>query len=265
MDQVTTNTRAMYEEFPFGDWGALNDVRERNNAMLFELLSMYRDGQTLFDVGCGAGYWLDVYLRHGIPKDKIVGVDLAPRNVEQLRSKGFQVICGDAQSLDVEDRVSDVTVCLGVLHHTADPYRAFRELVRITKPGGYIYVAVYNGWNPYFYIVHKAMFPIRYCYWHWTKKVADVAYAVLRTIARFLARARRGKAFDDAIGRVLFMDQVMIPRAHLFTKNKLKGYAQRQACRVLRLAYSRDRFMVTAIMQVPDRNDGESGIGAMKL
>src|SRR3712207_8661887 len=35
----------------------------------------------------------------------------------------------------------------GVLHHTSEPYRGFKELVRVCKPGGFVDIYLYNKWN----------------------------------------------------------------------------------------------------------------------
>ena len=35
----------------------------------------------------------------------------------------------------------------GVLHHTSDPLRGFKELVRICKPNGFVAIYLYNKWN----------------------------------------------------------------------------------------------------------------------
>ena len=35
-------------------------------------------------------------------------------------------------------------LCLGVLHHTEDPYKAFKNILHLIKPGGYIAIGLYN-------------------------------------------------------------------------------------------------------------------------
>jgi len=39
----------------------------------------------------------------------------------------------------------DVVYCSGVLHHTADPPRAFAKIVALARPGGLIVVGLYNA------------------------------------------------------------------------------------------------------------------------
>lgn len=48
------------------------------------------------------------------------------------------------------DRLADITYCIAVLHHIPSlelREKAIKELVRITKPGGYIILTVWNLWQ----------------------------------------------------------------------------------------------------------------------
>jgi SAM-dependent methyltransferase len=134
MDEATAeNIRELYDQIQFG---RLNYDRARHNPLLFDQVSRLRIDQQLYDIGCGSGYWMGRFVEAGVEKDRITGVDLSRRNVEHLRTQGFRARCGDVLQLDLPDGVSDLTICNGVIHHTLDPFRAFQELVRITRPGG---------------------------------------------------------------------------------------------------------------------------------
>ncbi len=123
--------------------GLAKHFKDKYPEMYFE----YKDycDKKLFDIGCGTGYWLDVYVRKGITKENITGVDLAPSNVEDLQKKGFKAVCGNVLNLDLNDNVSDLTMCNGVIHHTNDPFKAFNELVKIKKPGRKIQIGICPG------------------------------------------------------------------------------------------------------------------------
>ena len=41
----------------------------------------------------------------------------------------------------------DLVISNGVLHHTAEPFRAFRSISTLVKPGGYILVGLYHRWG----------------------------------------------------------------------------------------------------------------------
>ena len=38
----------------------------------------------------------------------------------------------------------DYLLCMGVLHHTEDAYRGFRNILQLLKPGGYVALGLYN-------------------------------------------------------------------------------------------------------------------------
>ena len=56
----------------------------------------------------------------------------------------MQLCRASGTNLPLNDAVSDVTVCWGVLHHMDDPERALSELKRITKPCGEALIFIYS-------------------------------------------------------------------------------------------------------------------------
>ena len=249
MNPSTPRARELYDEYRFGTFG-YGRQRDAFEPLLFQALASVTPATAVYDIGCGTGYWLDAYLRAGVEKDRIVCVDLAPSNVRDLQGRGFRAIAGDVLGLPIADRSADLTVCLGVIHHTDDPRRAFGEIVRITRPGGRIYLNVYNRWHPYYYVVHRAAAPLRYVYWNHTKKVADVAYRLARVAFQPLAWLVLGRFLDDRTGRTMFMDQVITPRAALFTKRTLRRYARECGCTVEAFRYNRYGLMLSALLRV---------------
>lgn len=251
-DQTTINARAMYDEYRFGDFN-YGQKRERFDSLLFKYLSKLiklDKNKKLFDIGCGSGEWLEIYLKHGLQKDQITGVDIAPSNISELNKKGFNAVCSNVLNLELGDNVSDFTVCNGVIHHTSNPYKALCELVRITKPGGYIYLNVYNKWHPYFYIVHRAMFPLRFIYWHINKKVIDIIYHISKIFFQPIAYIVFKEFLNDKTGKAFFMDQVITSEARLFSKSDIKSYAKKLNCSVCEFKYNRYFLMLGTILKV---------------
>ena len=52
----------------------------------------------------------------------------------------------------------DVILCNGVLHHTSDPYGAFRGLLPLLKPGGHVIIGLYNRWGRLLLDLRRAVF-----------------------------------------------------------------------------------------------------------
>ena len=250
MDEITKKAKTMYDEYTFGDF-CYN--RDGFNAPLINSLAKLDKNHIIFDVGCGTGYWLEKLLSFGVPIHNLTGIDLSPKNVENLRIRGFNAICGDVLNLPLENNISDFTICNGVIHHTSDPLKAFTELVRITKNGGHIYLIVYNKFNPYFYIVHRSTYPIRYLYWHSNKNIADYIYKVSKIILQPMAYFVTGQFLNDKTARTLFMDQIISPRAHLLSRSMIESYARRCNCQIQLLRYIKWYLEIALVMKVTKR------------
>ena len=53
--------------------------------------------------------------------------------------------------LSLPDGEFDFVHCAGVLHHTRDPHKGFEELVRVTRPGGRVFISVMANGNGLLY------------------------------------------------------------------------------------------------------------------
>jgi SAM-dependent methyltransferase len=108
-----------------------------------------RDGETVVDVGCGAGMDLLLAARRVGRRGRAIGVDMTQamreRALASARSldldRTVEVRAGDAESLPVEDGTADVVISNGVLNLTTDKERAFSEIARVLRPGGRLLLA----------------------------------------------------------------------------------------------------------------------------
>jgi ubiquinone/menaquinone biosynthesis C-methylase UbiE len=97
-------------------------------------------GPTL-ELGAGTGFFLLNLMQAGVTTDGYVTdispgmVEAATRNAAQL---GFEVggRVADAESLPYDDDTFDLVVGHAVLHHIPDVETAFREVLRVLRPGG---------------------------------------------------------------------------------------------------------------------------------
>ena len=76
----------------------------------------------------------------------------------------------NASHIDAIGRTFDYVLCLGVLHHTADPRGGFRNIARLVKPGGHIAVGLYNTFGRAF---HKARIALARTIFQKNKAVKD--------------------------------------------------------------------------------------------
>ncbi|MGO9620575.1 MAG: methyltransferase domain-containing protein [Desulfobaccales bacterium] len=110
--------------------------------------SLHRDSRIL-DAGCGHGFWVRYFLRHGYTK--VSGCDLSPRSVDLARASleafglptDVDFCSASVEELPYEAGLFDHVNCQGVLHHTPHPEWAFQEFHRVLKPGGTLCFSVY--------------------------------------------------------------------------------------------------------------------------
>ena len=77
---------------------------------------------------------------------RVVGVDVSDRMIEWSRRRAheervedrIEFVIADVLALPFESDRFDVTLCESMLAFVADKEQAIREMVRVTKPGGYV-------------------------------------------------------------------------------------------------------------------------------
>jgi SAM-dependent methyltransferase len=108
-----------------------------------QALAALKAGETVLDLGSGAGF--DVFLaapKVG-PSGRVVGVDMTDAMLERARAHaakaGYANVefgKGELEALPVEDGSIDVAISNCVLNLVPDKDRAFREIHRVLKSGG---------------------------------------------------------------------------------------------------------------------------------
>lgn len=111
-------------------------------------LGKIREGDTVLDLGSGAG--LDCFLaaRKVGATGKVIGVDMteemikrATANAEKYGYKNVQFRLGEIENLPIEDNRVDVVISNCVLNLVPDKERAFREIYRVLKKEGRVYLS----------------------------------------------------------------------------------------------------------------------------
>lgn len=105
-------------------------------------------GETVLDVGCGAGFDVAVAARLVGPEGRVVGVDITPEMVSRawelavllpFRNLSFQV--ASAESLPFPSQFFEVVTSNGIFNLVIDKEKAAQEILRVLKPGGRLLVA----------------------------------------------------------------------------------------------------------------------------
>lgn len=105
-------------------------------------------GKNVLDLGCGPGFWVE-QMAKCFPKGIVAAdltenaIKLAKKRTEILGITNVSFVKTNAEDLCFQDATFDHVNCQGVIHHTPDTKRAFKEISRVLKPGGTFSVSVY--------------------------------------------------------------------------------------------------------------------------
>jgi SAM-dependent methyltransferase len=104
-----------------------------------------RPARSYLDIGCGDLKYLEVMRRHGIPPERLYGLELDTGVVAKARARGYQVFqerAEDARSLP--EAAIDVITMFHVIEHVADPAAVLRSVARWLAPGGILVIETPN-------------------------------------------------------------------------------------------------------------------------
>lgn len=105
-------------------------------------------GQTVLDLGSGAGIDCFLAAKQVGPTGRVIGVDMTPEMIDRSRTNaergGYSNVefrLGEIEALPVADASVDVIVSNCVLNLSTDKGRALAEAFRVLKPGGRVVVS----------------------------------------------------------------------------------------------------------------------------
>lgn len=105
------------------------------------LLPVPEAGQTLLDVGCGNGAFLEIARALGW---NVVGVEPDLKAVEASRRRGLKVYPGDIQVLKGQEESYDIITMNHVIEHAHAPVSLLEACFRLLKPRGLLWIGTPN-------------------------------------------------------------------------------------------------------------------------
>lgn len=100
------------------------------------------EGGLVVDVGCGKGRYIRK-LQAEFQGKSFLGVDIS-REVLSFAGRGIETREGTLTAIPLPNDAADVTYTCEALEHAIDVSSAMREMVRVTKAGGYIVIVDKN-------------------------------------------------------------------------------------------------------------------------
>jgi SAM-dependent methyltransferase len=103
-------------------------------------------GKTVVDIGGGGGYFTAEFRARGA-ECFLFEPDLAELLSDGGATEG--AVLADGYWLPVRDGGADICFSSNVLEHVSDPIGLIGEMVRVTRPGGLIYLSFCNWYSPW--------------------------------------------------------------------------------------------------------------------
>ncbi len=102
-----------------------------------------KPGETVVDLGSGAGNDCFIAQRLVGPTGRVVGVDFTPAMIRKAQANAaalgitnVEFVRGEIEHLPLSDAMADVVVSNCVLNLVPDKKQAFAEMARVLRPGG---------------------------------------------------------------------------------------------------------------------------------
>jgi Methylase involved in ubiquinone/menaquinone biosynthesis len=119
--------------------------------------SRMKEGDTVVDLGSGAGN--DAFIARQIvgASGKVIGIDFTPamiakarENAKKLSFNNIEFRQGDIEDIPITSNNADVVVSNCVLNLVPDKHKVFSEIYRVLKPGGHFSISdiVLEGFLP---------------------------------------------------------------------------------------------------------------------
>ena len=153
-DTETKKVSQFYKVTPFPNYKDNDDkksilYRGNKNILAHQFKNYIGNNKNVLEVGCGTGQ-LSIYFALE-SNNNIVALDPTLTSLNLAKNFANKNNISNISFLNVDifddvlsDEYFDFIWCNGVLHHTKDPYLAFKILIKSLKKGGYVLIGLYN-------------------------------------------------------------------------------------------------------------------------
>lgn len=201
-------------------------------------------GKTVLDAGCGTGVFSIIFARNGAAK--VTGIDISPGSLGTARSlkekfglTNVEFREQDMLHLPCAAASFDIVWAWGTVHHTTDPLGAIAEFIRVLKPGGSLFLAIYKRTNVTWMheIIRKTM--IRTPRWSWNVLAKAGAFVLTPVVLLFKRRqkSRKGEKLSE-----LILDWYFVPIRHYYRPEEIQVFLERKNFKIEKYLAHSGRF-----------------------
>ena len=106
-------------------------------------IASIKEGETVIDLGSGAGFDSFLAARKVGDKGSIIGIDMTPAMIDKAREnaqkgdyKNVEFRLGEVENLPAADNTADLVISNCVINLSPEKEKVFKEAWRVLKPGG---------------------------------------------------------------------------------------------------------------------------------
>jgi len=125
-----------------------------NPKVPIEIVDVIKNSKRILDLGCGDGGIITA-ISNTFKDKELFGVDISPRRIGGLvkRIPHGQFVCGDVCKTALKERFFDLIISTQVIEHLENDCDFVKEVERLLKPAGYLYVTsvIKKPWAVYIY------------------------------------------------------------------------------------------------------------------
>lgn len=196
-EDVTDEIKSFYEKTPFPNYDEFDNAGSLINKAKRGLFAKLLDeqipfGARILECGCGTGQMTNFL---SIANRTVIGTDICfnslkladdfRKNNDLKRAHFYQM---NLFRPSFKPQSFDLVISNGVLHHTSDPFLAFKSISNLVKPNGYILIGLYHKYG-------RLITDLRRVIFNMTKD--KLKFLDQRTINKDISQAKRNAWFKD--------------------------------------------------------------------
>lgn len=203
---------------------------------------------TVLDAGCGTGVFSLIFARNGA--SQVTGIDISEGSLNtgrKLKKKfGLNNLAFQNESmlnLPFQDKHFDIVWAWGTVHHTEDPIRSIRELIRVLKKGGSLLLAVYTRTRLTFIheIIRKTLIRTPRSSWKILSRILAVMLSPVVSLFKKREKSRKGETLEE-----LVLDWYFVPIRHYFRPQEIQNLLEKEGLVVEKFLPASGRFDSTS-------------------